>query len=77
MNCKKCSKKVEKYDNAFHKLCKKCNIDRLDASKPTKLDKHIRKNNKSLKTSINRIHRPVSGNKSDKIAYLETKVLKA
>jgi len=77
MNCKKCNKEIEKYDNAFHKLCKECNIGRLDASKPTKLYKHTRKNKKSLKTSVSRIHRPTKGNKSTKVAYFGNKSSKS
>ena len=49
MNCKNCNKKVDKFDNAFHKLCKRCNIERLEANKKPKSNKHTTKKRKSLK----------------------------
>jgi hypothetical protein len=69
MNCKECGRDIEKYDNAFHKMCKECNRDRLAASKSPKLDKHITGNSKASRTSVERIHRPVKGNKSNRIIY--------
>jgi len=69
MNCKKCDRDIEKYDNAFHKICKECNRDRLEALKQPKIYKYITKDSKANTDSVGRIHRPVKGNKSNRIIY--------
>ena len=60
---------MDKFDNSFHKLCKKCNIERLGSSKPNKIIKHTKEKRKSLRTNDTRFKRSVGGDKTYKIAY--------
>ena len=60
---------MEKFDNSFHKLCKKCNIERLESSKSNKTVKHTRIDRKSFRTNETRLKRSVKGNKNHKMTY--------
>jgi len=67
--CSKCKDKIEKFDNAFHKVCKRCNMERLERFKSPKTYKHTKKDIKSSTDVVRRIHRAVSGNPKAKLAY--------
>lgn len=56
MNCKQCDREVRKYANSFHKLCIKCNAERLDKKKRAKISPSVKRSpsTKSKNTTLKR-----------------------
>lgn len=59
MICSKCNSNVDKFANAFHKLCKLCNLKRLEESKRDKVEDNTRIERKWQKSGSERILRRV------------------
>ena len=71
LECSSCGTKVNRYANAFHKLCTICNSKRLDKKKALKLAKAKVAERKSKPTPTNRIKRVVDKGVKTKKQKLE------